>query len=65
MSDRTPPDRRLLLRDREVAQLYDVTERTVRLWRTKGAIETVRTPGGRPRTPDPRDPEVRGNTRKF
>lgn len=40
-----------LLRDKDVARLYDVTERTVRKWRAQGALPTVYTPGGRPRTP--------------
>lgn len=40
-----------LLRDRDIAELFDVTERTVRHWRQKGALPTVRTPSGQPRTP--------------
>lgn len=33
----------------EVARTYGVTTRTVRTWASKGAIDVVRTPGGRPR----------------
>lgn len=40
-----------LLRDRDVAELFDVSERTIRTWRAKGALPVVRTPSGRPRTP--------------
>lgn len=50
-----------LLTDREVATRYGVTERTVRTWREKGALTTVRTPGGRPRTVD-RDISEHTNT---
>ena len=46
----SPLDDRLL-RDKDVARMYDVTERTVRKWRQQGAIPTVYTPSGRPRTP--------------
>jgi predicted site-specific integrase-resolvase len=58
-------DARRLLRDREVAEYYQVSQRTVRLWRAKGAIETARTPGGRPRTPwRAADPDDDGNERQ-
>lgn len=40
-----------LLRDKDVARYYDVSERTVRKWRAQGALPTVRTPSGQPRTP--------------
>lgn len=35
-----------LLRTREVAQLFQVSERTVAEWARKGRIPSVRTPGG-------------------
>lgn len=35
----------------EVAQFFSVTTRTVRNWADKGAIDTVRTPGGHVRVP--------------
>lgn len=50
MADDQENEDRELLRDRDVAKLYGVSERTVRDWRAKGAVQTVRTPGGRPRT---------------
>ena len=50
MKSDTPHDR-ALLRDKDVAKLFDVTERTIRHWRSKGALPTVRTPSGQPRTP--------------
>lgn len=34
---------------REVASHFRVSERTVRTWASKGAIDVVRTPSGRPR----------------
>ncbi|MGE3842683.1 MAG: MerR family DNA-binding transcriptional regulator [Vicinamibacterales bacterium] len=45
------PDDERLLTDRDVAQHYGVSERTVRHWRAKGQLPTVRTPSGQPRTP--------------
>ena len=50
MSQQRPNDHDLL-RDKDVAKLFDVTERTIRQWRQKGALPTVRTPSGQPRTP--------------
>lgn len=35
-----------LLRTREVAQLFQVSERTVAEWARRGRIPSVRTPGG-------------------
>lgn len=35
-----------LLRTREVAELFQVSERTVAEWARKGRIPSVRTPGG-------------------
>lgn len=35
-----------LLRTREVAQLFQVSERTVADWARRGRIPSVRTPGG-------------------
>lgn len=40
---------RQLLTYREAAAFYRVSERTMRWWVQKGAVEVVRTPGGRPR----------------
>lgn len=42
-------DRLTLLTYREVAAHYRVSERTVRHWAQKGAVEIIRTPGGSPR----------------
>ncbi len=52
---------------KEFAVLERVTERTVRLWMTKGAIEFRRTPGGgvrifdRRETPRMQEAEICGN----
>ena len=40
-----------LLRTREVALLFQVSERAVTDWARKGRIESVRTPGGHRRYP--------------
>jgi len=40
-----------LLRTREVALLFQVSERAVTDWATKGRIPSVRTPGGHRRYP--------------
>src|SRR5687767_12030787 len=40
-----------LLRTREVAMLFQVSERAVTDWATKGRIPSVRTPGGHRRYP--------------
>ena len=40
-----------LLRTREVAVLFQVSERAVTDWATKGRIPSVRTPGGHRRYP--------------
>jgi len=40
-----------LLRTREVALLFQVSERAVRDWARKGRIPSVRTPGGHRRYP--------------
>ena len=36
---------------KQAAAAWAVTERTVRRWADKGAIDVVRTPSGRPRVP--------------
>lgn len=38
--------RRRRLKVRQVAAIYDVTERTVYRWIEKGAVDVERTPGG-------------------
>ncbi len=40
-----------LLRTREVALLFEVSERAVTDWATKGRIPSIRTPGGHRRYP--------------
>lgn len=45
----TPSGR--LLRTREVALLFEVSERAVTDWATKGRIPSIRTPGGHRRYP--------------
>ncbi len=40
-----------LLRTREVAMLFEVSERAVTDWATKGRISSIRTPGGHRRYP--------------
>lgn len=40
-----------LLRTREVALLFEVSERTVTEWAARGRIPSVRTPGGHRRYP--------------
>ncbi|HEY1119150.1 MAG TPA: helix-turn-helix domain-containing protein [Acidimicrobiales bacterium] len=40
-----------LLRTREVAILFEVSERAVTDWATKGRIPSIRTPGGHRRYP--------------
>jgi len=40
-----------LLRTREVALLFEVSERAVTDWATKGRISSIRTPGGHRRYP--------------
>lgn len=40
-----------LLRTREVAMLFEVSERAVTDWATKGRIPSIRTPGGHRRYP--------------
>lgn len=40
-----------LLRTREVAMLFEVSERAVTDWATKGRIGSIRTPGGHRRYP--------------
>jgi len=49
-SDRGAPAGRLL-RTREVALLFEVSERAVTDWATKGRIPSIRTPGGHRRYP--------------
>jgi len=48
--DRGTPAGRLL-RTREVALLFEVSERAVTDWATKGRIPSIRTPGGHRRYP--------------
>jgi excisionase family DNA binding protein len=45
------PARSLLLRTREVAVLFQVSERAVTEWARRGRIASVRTPGGHRRYP--------------
>lgn len=45
------PPRGRLLRTREVALLFEVSERAVTDWATKGRIPSIRTPGGHRRYP--------------
>ncbi|MDZ7673707.1 MAG: helix-turn-helix domain-containing protein [Acidimicrobiales bacterium] len=40
-----------LLRTREVALLFEVSERAVTDWATRGRIQSIRTPGGHRRYP--------------
>lgn len=40
-----------LLRTREVAMLFEVSERAVTDWATRGRISSIRTPGGHRRYP--------------
>lgn len=47
----TTPSSGRLLRTREVALLFEVSERAVTDWATKGRIPSIRTPGGHRRYP--------------
>jgi excisionase family DNA binding protein len=47
----TSPASGRLLRTREVALLFEVSERAVTDWATKGRIPSIRTPGGHRRYP--------------
>lgn len=48
-AERTQLLSKRLLRFDEVADLMEVTVRTVSRWVSQGRVEAVRTPGGRPR----------------
>jgi excisionase family DNA binding protein len=50
-ADDSAPYRGRLLRTREVATLFQVSERAVTDWARKGRIPSVRTPGGHRRYP--------------
>ena len=49
--DEVSPDEGRFLRTREVAILFQVSERAVTDWARKGRIRSVRTPGGHRRYP--------------
>lgn len=53
-----------LLRTREVALLFEVSERAVTDWATRGRIPSIRTPGGHRRYPADAVAELLVDTRR-